>query len=156
MIALNQGPKRDFRTIEEIQNDLWRRKKKNYSFLYKNTVNKDDAPSNNISSKKQTLESFPSDNYSSVSKQNPPYKKAKTELLNENNVLNNDLSSEIWKIFGRKKEDYILNDYDSCSDMEVTAAELEKEEEFSMRIGSIEDKEEENREIERRMNKKKK
>ncbi|KAG5439805.1 hypothetical protein PCANB_000087 [Pneumocystis canis] len=155
MVALSQGPKRDFRTIEEIQNDLWRRKGKNYSFLHKNTEKKDDISLNNISSKNQTLKDLPSKNHSFVSKQNIPYKKTKTDLLNKNNILDNDVSSEIWKIFGRKKEDYILNDYDSDSDMEVTAAELEKEEEFSMKIGAIEDKEEEHREIERRMKKKK-
>ncbi|KTW26831.1 uncharacterized protein T551_03293 [Pneumocystis jirovecii RU7] len=161
MVALRQGPKRDFRTIEEIQNDLWRKKGKNYPFLHKNASKTNNTssniPSNNILLKNQESKNLSLRNcpFNTESKQNISCKRAKTNLLDKSETLDYDVSSEIWKIFGRKKEDYILKDYDSDSDMEVTGAELQKEEEFSARIGKIEDRNEKYKEIMRKMNKRK-
>ncbi|KAG4306395.1 hypothetical protein PORY_000383 [Pneumocystis oryctolagi] len=153
MVALRQGPKRDFRTIEEIQNDLWRKKGKTYPFL-KNTTKTEDTVTN-IPKKQIPKDSLFKD-YSSAPKQDVFYKQVKANLINKNETLDCDISSEIWKVFGLKKEDYMLKDFDSDSDMEVTEAELQKEEEFSMRMGILEDKEEEYKETARKMNKRKK
>ncbi|KTW32922.1 hypothetical protein PNEG_04275 [Pneumocystis murina B123] len=155
LILLHTGPKRDSRTIEEIQNSIWRKKGKNFPFLYKDTseTNKN-TPETNNSSK------IPSNNCVSgnISSQNSfsDYKKAKLDSSEKNKTLDYNISSEIWKIFGKRKEDYISNNYDSDSDMETNAAQLQKEEEFSSRIGKIEDKEEERKEIERKIKKKRK
>lgn len=150
LIALHTGPKRDSRTIEEIQNDLWRRKGKNYPFL-KNTPETNNTSLNKISSKNQVSKDLTSQDPSS----DIVYKKAKTNIQDKNETLNSSISSEIWKIFGKRKEDYVLKDYNSDSDMEATGAELQREEEFSAKIGKFEDKEEERKEAERRIKKKK-
>ncbi|KTW29325.1 hypothetical protein T552_01280 [Pneumocystis carinii B80] len=153
LILLHTGPKRDCRTIEEIQNSIWRRKKKNFPFLYKNE--QETNSSSGIPSKNGESGNILSQNSSSA-KQDINYKKAKPDSSQSNKKLDYNISSEIWKIFGKRKEDYMSNNYDSDSDMETSATQLQKEEEFSSKIGKIEDNEEKRKEIERKIKKKRK
>lgn len=113
LILLQTGPKRDSRTIEEIQNNIWRKKGKNFPFLYKDTPeanknvpetnNSSKTPLNNRVSGNISLQSSPS------SKQNIDYKKVKLDSSEKKKTLDHNISSEIWKIFGKRKEEHVFN-----------------------------------------------
>jgi hypothetical protein len=136
LIPLAQGPKRDLRTIEEIQNDLWRKKGKNYPSV--NGGTKHSRPMNTqgtVKSVKRRRESSESEDSFVVSEE-----EEKTDEI--------DYRAEIRAMFKRKGNRRVdLSDDDS--DMEASGFEMAKEEARAAKLARMEDEEEIRREEER-------
>jgi protein SPT2 len=158
LIPLAQGPKRDLRSIEEIQNDLWRKKGKNYPSVAGNLKEPSRKPM--ASSTAATKTPLP------VKKaaETPKKRRRDSDSMTENSFIASskeeielpekfDYRAEIRAMFGRKGNTRIV-DSDDDSDMEATGIEMAREEARAAKLARMEDEEEERRLEERAMEKK--
>ena len=154
LIALAQGPRRDLRTIEEIQNDLWRKKGKNYPSVNGKPISPTRPPRTSITTKLPLA----AKKEISYSKKEMLHRK-RDRSSSENSFVapedeEFDYRTEIRSMFNRGRESRMYSDSDD-SDMEATGFEVEREEARATRLARLEDEEEERREEERRREKKK-
>lgn len=162
LIPLAQGPRRDLRTIEEIQNDLWRKKGKNYPSVTGQSRSTSTAPLRSSSSRSPAPAVLPQKK--SV-KMEQSRKRARDEddesedsfivsEEGEEEVPELDYRAEIRALFKRKGPTRV-NDYsDDDSDMEASGFEMAREEARAERLARMEDEEEIRREEERIQEKK--
>lgn len=160
LIPLAQGPRRDLRTIEEIQNDLWRKKGKNYPSVTGNSKAPPRKPlaqsSKPVPSSTQS-KSGPKPTSSKAIPNTPKKRVREEEESDEDSFIASsdeesvakpdkfDYRSEIRAIFGRKGSGNPIYSDDE-SDMEATGFEVEKEEARAARLARMEDEEEQKRE----------
>ena len=157
LIPLAQGPKRDLRTIEEIQNDLWRKKGKNYPSV--------------TGKPKESLPHKPVSKPQPVTTKPPPAVQKKrvrdeSESLSEDSFIASseeeeiakpekfDYRAEIRAMFGRKGSGPRAVDSEDDSDMEATGFEMAREEARAAKLARLEDEAEERRLEERAREKK--
>lgn len=119
LIPLNQK-KRDTRTVDEIQRDLKNKRHK--------TLEKPKSSSTNRTSQRKN------EQYSSSSDQD--------DDQDEGAINNDNVSQDIWKLFGKDKSKYLERDYNSDESdmgMEATNEDVLHEELKSSRFGKQED-----------------
>ncbi|WBW75591.1 histone H3-H4 chaperone Spt2 [Schizosaccharomyces osmophilus] len=175
LVQLQAGPKRDKRSIAEVQDEIMRKRigtpsnvnplpkpktaggvpavlpksrssatlsKSNITNAAERTIKRPDAPSSRVS--KPKLKSRPKDDF----------------LVSDEDDDDGapDVSSEIWKIFGKRKQDYVSRDalYSDDDDMEATGQDVWREEQAAARAARREDELEEQRERELEMAKRRK
>ena len=164
LIPLAQGPRRDLRTIEEIQNDLWRKKGKNYPSVTGNPKEPSRKPL--VQTSKPMLDSTQAKSGSTSTSanvtSNTPKKRPRdeSEESDEDSFIASsdeepvakpekfDYRAEIRAMFGRKGSSKPIYSDDE-SDMEATGFEVEREEARAARLARMEDEEEQRREDER-------
>jgi protein SPT2 len=149
LIPLAQGPKKDLRTIEQIQNDLWRKKGKNYPSVtgnVKEPTRKPITPS--TTSAKAPL---PTKKVAEA----PKKRRRESDSVTEDSFIASseeeiavpekfDYRAEIRAMFGRKGNTRIIHS-DDDSDMEATGLEMAREEARAAKLARLEDEEEERR-----------
>lgn len=155
LIPLAQGPRRDLRTIEEIQNDLWRKKGKNYPSVTGKPKEPTRKPVSQTVSKPEPIvakktetpikgkrlrerESSDEDSFIASSEEEHVEKPEKF-----------DYHAEIRAMFGRKASGAKFMYSDDDSDMEATGVEMAREEARAARLARMEDEDEERKEQER-------
>ncbi|EPY49831.1 non-specific DNA binding protein Spt2 [Schizosaccharomyces cryophilus OY26] len=177
LVQLQAGPKRDKRSVAEVQDEIMR----------KRTGMPNDTK---LALKSKTASgvsrSLPKSRSSAgVSKQNianaadrpakvPPSVASSSSRASKLKSKNrprddfvvsddegdgvSDVSSEIWKIFGKRKQDYVSRDalYSDDDDMEATGQDVWREEQAAARAARHEDELEEQRERELEMAKRRK
>ena len=168
LIPLAQGPRRDLRTIEEIQNDLWRKKGKNYPSV----TGKPKEPSRNLfqnsGSPAPTGGRRKSETGAVKRQAQEAPRKRPLEEEEESDVDSFvahsdeeeidepekfDYRAEIRALFKRPGQERTYDEDDS--DMEATGFEVEREEARAARLARLEDEEEAKREEARIREKKK-
>jgi protein SPT2 len=158
LIPLAQGPKRDLRTIEEIQNDLWRKKGKDYPSITGNTKEPTRKPITPSTTSKKALPPM------KKVAEAPKKRRRESDSVTEDSFIASseeeiavpetfDYRAEIRAMFGRKGSTRIV-DSDDDSDMEATGLEMAKEEARAAKLARLEDEEEERRLEERARDKK--
>lgn len=160
LIPLAQGPKRDLRTIEEIQNDLWRKKGKSYPSVTGKVKEPTRKPVPRPVAKAQPLPAK-----KMVSQ--PIKRQRESESPSEDSFIassseeerekpsNFDYRAEIRAIFNRKGPGNArVIDSEDDSDMEATGIEMAREEARAAKLARMEDEEEERRLEERAREKK--
>ena len=154
LIPLAQGPKRDLRTIEEIQNDLWRKKGKNYpsvtgkpkeSLPRKPVKSEPTSTKAPVAQKKRVREE-------SESPSEDSFIASSDEEISKPEKF--DYRAEIRAMFGRKSSGSRAVDSEDDSDMEATGFEMAREEARAAKLAKLEDEEEERRLEERAREKK--
>lgn len=164
LIPLAQGPRRDRRTIEEIQNDLWTKKGKNYpcvTGIPKGHTNKPSSPTK-VEHKKTTDQRKHVETSKTVriAKKRQRNRDEESEdsfiaYSDEEEASDRfDYRTEIRAMFSRKGPARVIES-DDDSDMEATGFEMAAEEVQATRLARLEDEAEERREEERRIAKKK-
>jgi hypothetical protein len=160
LIPLAQGPRRDLRTIEEIQNDLWRKKGKNYPSVTGKSKEPSRKPLIQSSKSVQPPTRPKSGSISTKKTPDTPKKRAREEESDEDSFIASsdeelvakpekfDYRAEIRAMFGRKGSSKPIYSDDE-SDMEATGFEVEREEARAARLAKLEDEEEQRREDER-------
>ena len=147
LIPLAQGPKRDLRTIEEIQNDLWRKKGKNYPSV---------TATANHPSGRRTEEKTQKRRHESITSENPSKRSLRESSSSEDSFIASDderpeefdYRAEIRALFKRKGVPRVeLSDDDD--DMEASGFEMAQEEARAAKLARMEDEEETRREEER-------
>jgi SPT2 chromatin protein len=160
LIPLAQGPKRDLRTIEEIQNDLWRKKGKNYPSVTgkpKELTRKPIAPSepirkeNPLPQPKKVVQQPNKRPRNSESSDEDSFIASSEEEIEMPDKF--DYRAEIRAMFGRKGNSRVIESEDD-SDMEATGFEMAREEARAAKLARMEDEEEERRLEERAREKK--
>ena len=148
LIPLAQGPRRDLRTIEEIQNDLWRKKGKDYPSITgqpRSIASQSRSPATSVQ-KVQPQKSAP-----------PPKRRKEDEESEDSFIVSEDeeeaspeldYRAEIRAMFKRKGPSRVEYS-DEDSDMEATGFEMEREERRAAQLARMEDEMEEKREEER-------
>jgi protein SPT2 len=131
LTPLSQGPKRDLRTIEEIQNDLWRKKGKNYPSV----TGKPKPPTPREPDTRPAKRRHESDDES------------KDSFISEeeDKAAEFDYRAEIRALFARKGSQRV-DVSDDDSDMEASGFEMAREEARAAKLARIEDEEEIRRE----------
>ncbi|ORY81940.1 SPT2 chromatin protein-domain-containing protein [Protomyces lactucae-debilis] len=159
--ALQKNGKRDLRTIEEIQNDLWRKQGKNLPYL-KEKKALSSAPAGRermiAAPRKKMLPTMQARQQASSIARRPAYEdedededadsfiaseEEEEEAYSQRQRSKQDLSSEIWGLFGKRKADYLSRDVDSDEDMEAHASDIEREERRAAKAAREEDAAEE-------------
>ena len=165
LIPLAQGPRRDLRTIEEIQNDMWRKQGKNYPSVTGNPKEPSRKPLIQSSKSTQPPTQPKSGSTSTKKALDTPKKRAREEESDEDSFIASsdeevvakpekfDYRAEIRAMFGRKGSSKAIYSDDE-SDMEATGFEVEREEARAARLAKLEDEEEQRREDERAREKK--
>jgi protein SPT2 len=148
LIPLAQGPRRDLRTIEEIQNDLWRKKGKNYPSVATQKLASPQIRSSVLSVQK------------SPQKQSMKKRRRESDESEDSFIVSEeaekpemDYRAEIRAMFKRKGPSRMEHS-DEDSDMEATGFEMEREERRAALLAKKEDEEEERREEQRAQEKK--
>jgi SPT2 chromatin protein len=154
LIPLAQGPRRDLRTIEEIQNDLWRKKGKNYPSVTgtpKESLPRKPVKSEPISTKAPTTQKKRVREESESPSEDSFIASSDEEVSKPEKF---DYRAEIRAMFGRKSSGLREVDSEDDSDMEATGFEMAREEARAAKLAKLEDEEEERRLEERAREKK--
>lgn len=150
--ALQKNGKRDLRTIEEIQNDLWRKQGKNLPYLkdksrpepgiqYATTsASKTNASKQQPLKRKSVAPMYPSRHAANAYQDEEDDADSFIASEDEDDT---QISNVIWKMFGKRKADYTSRDYDSDNDMEAHASDIEREERRAAKAARLEDAAEE-------------
>jgi protein SPT2 len=160
LIPLAQGPRRDLRTIEEIQNDLWKKKGKNYPSVTgkpKEPMRKPVSPPASRSEPAKTKKTIAPTKEKRLREEKSSDDDSFIASSNEEEVKTSekfDYRAEIRAMFARKGSTKVTYS-DDDSDMEATGLEMAREEAQAARLARMEDDDEERREQERIREKKK-
>ena len=171
LIPLAQGPRRDLRTIEEAQTDLWRKKGKTYpaavTGIPREASRIPPSVRTPVLPKKEVT---PTTKGTSATVAKPPVQAPKTkkrireddsesdrdsfiaysdeedeDVAPRSKSDNFDYRAEIRALFSRNRPSSQVIDSDNDSDMEATGFEMEREEARAARLAKMEDQAEEKR-----------
>ena len=155
LIPLAQGPRRDLRTIEEIQNDLWRKKGKNYPSV--TGKSKESVARKPVKPEPTAAKAPPVQKKRVREESESPSEDSFIASSEEEEILKAekfDYRAEIRAMFGRKGSGSRIVDSEDDSDMEATGFEMAREEARAAKLAKLEDEVEERR-LEQRAREKK-
>jgi hypothetical protein len=162
LIPLGQGPRRDLRTIEEAQTDLWKKKGKTFPVVTGTPKETSRVPASVRQPVLPKKEAVPTPKVSDVGVKKAavaPPAKPKKRSRDEDSESDRDSfiaysdeeeeessrhRAEIRAMFSRNQRSRIV-DSDDDSDMEATGLEMEREEARAIRLAKLEDQLEEKR-----------
>ena len=169
LIPLAQGPRRDIRTIEEAQTDLWRKKGKTYPAVTGIPKEASRVPASARAQVLSTKEVTQATKGTSAAVKKVPvaastikkriredesesdrdsfiaYSDEDEDILPRSKSDDVDYRAEIRALFSRNRPSSRVVDSDDDSDMEATGFEMEREEARAARLARMEDQAEEKR-----------
>ncbi|CAB38158.1 histone H3-H4 chaperone Spt2 [Schizosaccharomyces pombe] len=170
LVQLQTGPKRDKRSAGEVQDEIMKRRQNSsisQAATPRTVSNSETSYVGSPALKQSKPNSLKSNNTSRKTSASSAITKPKARphtsrhdefVVSDDDELNDrvpDVSSEIWKIFGKRKQDYVSRDvFSDEDDMEATGHDVWREEQAAARAARLEDELEEQRERERELAKK--
>ncbi|EPX71998.1 non-specific DNA binding protein Spt2 [Schizosaccharomyces octosporus yFS286] len=175
LVQLQAGPKRDKRSIAEVQDEIMKKRMGTPSNIKRLPKTQSTGGISNALSKPKSSTALSNPKIANSAERSKKRSDAPLPRVSQPKSKNaprddflvsdeeeddgiQDVSSEIWKIFGKRKQDYVSRDalYSDDDDMEATGQDVWREEQAAARAARREDELEEQREREREMAKRRK